>query len=447
MVIDENGFAQTKKLPYGIYTAHQTKGKDGTEFIEDFDIVINKHGEIYRYLINNATYKSYGMVIDPTVYEVSLTYAGQDISVTSTAITVTNARQKAVIDLKKVLEQDDLFELGNNNELQKVQFALYAAEDLTATDGSVIPKDGLLEILSLNADGTAEFATDLPVEAKAYVKEYSTDEHYVLSDTEYPVIFEYAGQNVSEVRISVNNGNAIENTLKRGSIIGKKSDEQGNALADAVFGLFRAEETEYTEATALLTAVSNNDGVFRFDNVPVGEYVVIELSAPEGYLLDNTPIPVTLNKDGQIVTIKAVNIWANGKLIITKSDFSDGTLLPNVGFRIRNEQGEIVSEGYTNENGVVEFDGLKRGKYTYQEFEAKSGYILDETEYPFEITKEQAVVEVNITNNKVPIPVEIPKTGNKSKTLYFAAGTLGVLTSAAWITLSFIKRRKTKSTL
>lgn len=174
------------------------------------------------------------MVIDPTVYEVSLTYAGQDISVTSTAITVTNARQKAVIDLKKVLEQDDLFELGNNNELQKVQFALYAAEDLTATDGSVIPKDGLLEILSLNADGTAEFATDLPVEAKAYVKEYSTDEHYILSDTEYPVIFEYAGQNVSEVRISVNNGNAIENTLKRGSIIGKKSDEQGNALADAV---------------------------------------------------------------------------------------------------------------------------------------------------------------------------------------------------------------------
>lgn len=647
LVTDGNGFAQTKKLPYGTYTVHQTKGNEGAEFIADFDVVINANGEIYRYLINNATFKSYlkftkkdtetgktvplagtgiqlydpqgnlitmtytyptpttidtfytdsngrlitpeqlpygkgysavevyapygyvvdktpvhfditpetmtkdgaltvvnitksnmpqkgtiditklgevfsstsfdgtfyqpvfslannkgavftitaaediitpdgtirakqgdvvdivtignsttqskllylgkylvqetkaayGMVIDPTVYEVSLTYAGQDISVTSTAITVTNARQKAVIDLKKVLEQDDLFELGNNNELQKVQFALYAAEDLTATDGSVIPKDGLLEILSLNADGTAEFATDLPVEAKAYVKEYSTDEHYVLSDTKYPVIFEYAGQNVSEVRISVNNGNAIENTLKRGSIIGKKSDEQGNALADAVFGLFRIEETEYTEATALLTAVSNNDGVFRFDNVPVGKYVVIELSAPEGYLLDNTPIPVTLNKDGQIVTIKAVNIWANGKLIIIKSDFSDGTLLPNVGFRIRNEQGEIVSEGYTNENGVVEFDGLKRGKYTYQEFEAKSGYILDETEYPFEITKEQAVVQVNITNKKVPIPVEIPKTGNKSKTLYFAAGTLGVLNSAAWITISLIRRRKTKSTL
>ena len=195
-----------------------------------------------------------------------------------------------------------------------------------------------------------------------------------------------------------------------------------------------------------MTAVSNNDGVFRFDNVPVGEYVVIELSAPEGYLLDNTPIPVTLNKDGQIVTIKAVNIWANGKLIITKSDFSDGTLLPNVGFRIRNEQGEIVSEGYTNENGVVEFDGLKRGNIPIRNLKQKAVYIR-RNEYPFEITKEQAVVEVNITNNKVPIPVEIPKTGNKSKTLYFAAGTLGVLTSAAWITLSFIKRRKTKSTL
>ena len=56
-----------------------------------------------KYLVQE-TKAAYGMVIDPTVYEVSLTYAGQDISVTSTAITVTNARQKAVIDLKKVLE-------------------------------------------------------------------------------------------------------------------------------------------------------------------------------------------------------------------------------------------------------------------------------------------------------------------------------------------------------
>ena len=59
LVTGENGFAQSKKLPYGVYTVHQTKGNEGTEFIPDFDVVINQHGEVYRYLINNATFESY----------------------------------------------------------------------------------------------------------------------------------------------------------------------------------------------------------------------------------------------------------------------------------------------------------------------------------------------------------------------------------------------------
>lgn len=641
LVTDENGYAETKDLPYGVYTVHQIAGNEGAEFIPDFDVVINQHGEVYRYLINNATFESYvkfvkedaetgktvplagtgvqlydpqgelitmtytyptpttidtfytddngvlvtpeplpygegysavevsapygyvldstptyfditpetmqedggitvvmvskgdmaqkgtiditklgeqfssvsydgtfyqpvyamansvgavfeitaaediitpdgtlraaagtvvdtvtmgngttssqplylgkyyvqeiqaayGQVLDPTVYEVTLSYAGQNVSVTSTAITITNQRQKVVIDLLKVLEQDELFGIGMNGEISNVQFALYAAEDLTAADGSVIPQDGLLEILTLNADGTATIATDLPVDAKVYVQEYSTDDHYILSDTKYPVTFEYAGQDVAEVHISVNDGEAIENTLKRGDVYGKKVDEQGNTLPGAVFGLFRADTMEFTEETALMLSTSDADGLFSFLGVPLGNYVIVELSAPEGYLFDNTPIPVSITEDAQIVEIEAVNTWAAGKLIITKSDVSTGQLLPGVGFRIRNEQGEIIREGYTDENGVVEFDQLPKGKYTYQEFAAADGYVLDETEYSFEITDDLTEIRVSMTNEQ--IPVEIPQTGGNTAAWATAAAATALI-SAAWITIAR-KRKKARA--
>lgn len=640
LVTDENGFAQTQKLPYGVYTVHQTQGNEGAAFIPDFEVVISEHGEVYRYLINNATFESYlkftksdaetgktiplagtgvqlydpqgklvtmsftyptptvvdtfytdsdgklvtpeklpygkgykavevkapygyvldstpvyfditpetmqeeggltvvlisksdapqkgtiditklgevfssvseengiyqpvfdltnnkgaefritaaedittpdgtlrtaagavadtlvigdsttkskplylgkylvqetkaahGMVLDPTVYEVTIAYAGQNVSVTSAAITVTNARQKAIIDLEKVLEKDEVFDIGEDDEILNVQFALYAAEELTAADGSVIPKDGLLEILSLNENGTAQFSTDLPVDAKTYVKEYSTDEHYILSDEIYPVVFEYEGQDTAEVHISVNNGAPIDNTLKRGDIYGKKVDEQGNVLAGCQFGLFPTSAEDFTEETALMLSESDENGIFAFTDVPMGDYMLVELSAPDGYLFGGEPISVSITEDGQLVELEAVNTWADGKLIIMKSDISNGKPLPNVGFRIRNEQGEIIREGYTDESGVVEFDKLQKGKYTYQEFAAADGYILDETEYPFEITDEQTVVRINMTNT--PIPVEIPKTG-ETAAVWLSVTATAVLLAAAWITLSQ-KRRKSK---
>lgn len=63
LVCDENGFAQTKDMPYGVYTVHQTVGWEGTEFIADFDVNISENGQTYRYLINNSEFKSYVKVV------------------------------------------------------------------------------------------------------------------------------------------------------------------------------------------------------------------------------------------------------------------------------------------------------------------------------------------------------------------------------------------------
>ena len=63
LTCDENGFAQTKDMPYGIYTVHQTKGWEGTEFMEDFDVNISADGQTYRYIINNEKFESYIKIV------------------------------------------------------------------------------------------------------------------------------------------------------------------------------------------------------------------------------------------------------------------------------------------------------------------------------------------------------------------------------------------------
>ena len=63
LTCDENGFAETKDLPYGIYTVHQVKGWDGRELLPDFDVYIAKDGQTYRYLANNANFESYIKIV------------------------------------------------------------------------------------------------------------------------------------------------------------------------------------------------------------------------------------------------------------------------------------------------------------------------------------------------------------------------------------------------
>ena len=185
----------TLRYSAGEVVATITTGTDGTAtgeplYLGKFEI--------------KETKAPHGMALNPEPQTVELVYAGQEVEITSVSSAFYNERQRVQIDLSKVLEQDEKFGIGQNGEILSVQFGLYAAEDITAADGMAIPKDGLIEIDSCDENGKAVFATDLPVGAKLYVKEYSTDEHYLISDEIYPVEFAYAGQETAVVNISVN---------------------------------------------------------------------------------------------------------------------------------------------------------------------------------------------------------------------------------------------------
>ena len=253
------------------------------------------------------TVAPYGTVINPEPHTVELTYSGQNEKLTNTSTSFTNDRQKVEIDLTKVLEQNKKFNIGNNDEILNVSFGLYADEDLKALNGTAIPKDGLLEIITCDEKGKANFTTDLPI-GSYYVKEISTDSHYILSDKKYPVVFEYAGQDTATVHISVNDGEPLGNEIIYGTTKGLKIDrETEETISGALFGLFSINETKFTEETAILTSESNEEGILTFENVPYGEYIVRELKPADGYLPNEESYQATSSENEEIIEITVEN--------------------------------------------------------------------------------------------------------------------------------------------
>lgn len=250
----------------------------------------------------------YGMVLNDEAKSVELTYAGETVKLTETSAEFYNERQKAEVSLSKILGKDETFGIGNNGEILSVQFGLYAAEDLTAADGSSVPTDGLLEIANCNENGSITFKTDIPVGTKLYVKEIAADSHYILSDEKYPVTFDYAGQDTVLVEIKADGGEAIKNDILYGSVKGLKIDRETEAvIAGAKFGLFRSGETEFTAESAILTVESGEDGVFTFENIPYGDWLIKELQPADGYLANDKIYPVRISENGQTIGITVVN--------------------------------------------------------------------------------------------------------------------------------------------
>ena len=378
------------------------------------------------------------MVLNGEIIETELVYAGQEIEITTTSASIYNERQKVELSLLKLLEKDDKFHIGEKDEILCVKFGLFAAKELIAGDGTSIPKDGLLEIATCDKDGKITFKTDVPVGAKLYVQELETDAHYQLTDTKFYVEFAYAGQDTAIVHLTFNQGDKIENKLIRGSILGKKVDEDGNVLKGVMFGLFKKDETEFTNKNAILISKTDADGLFGFEEVAYGTWIVKELKTLPQYVLDETAYEVTIGTHEEVIEMTIVNKFITGTLEITKSDLSTGKLLANVGFRIRNEKGEIVEEGYTDDKGIAKFT-LRYGKYTYQEFSALEGYILDEKEYPFEIKEDGQIIKAEMKNELIPLS---PKTGDETATGFWMG--LGAIALGGIISTGIVcvKRKK-----
>lgn len=156
--------------------------------------------------------------------------------------------------------------------------------------------------------GNILFTENDDIGFKWYVKEIDTDKHYILSDTKYEFDTEYQGQDIKIIDIKVNDDKAIENNLIYGSVKGLKVDRETQEVIKGVtFGLFFANTSELTEKNAVLTAVTDDNGIFTFTNVPYGEYIIKELKPAEGYLDNEDIFKVTISTHEQMIELSPIN--------------------------------------------------------------------------------------------------------------------------------------------
>lgn len=338
IMTDENGYGETEPLYLGRYEVREIKAP-------------------YGYVLNN----------EPK--EAELTYAGQEFEVRDTVDTeFENEYQRVMIRLSKTMENDELFGIGSNGEYKNVRFGLFAAKDITASNGTLIPAGGLISAVSLDENMTAVIAEKIPF-GKYYVQEIATDEHYVLNGEKYLVTFEYMGQDIQTVDIDCGE---FENVIKRGRIEGHKTDDKSEPLENALFGLFRTDCTEFTESNAIMTAISDEKGYFEFGNIPYGEYVVREIKAPTGYILSDESYPVSISEDGEVIEITAENKPITVK--ISKRDIY-GNELKGAKMQIIDSEGNIVDE-WTSDGTDHIVTELPAGDYTLKEIAAPDGYVI-----------------------------------------------------------------------
>lgn len=396
---------------FEIYAAEDIVTLDGTtrcykgEKIDE--ITTGKNGiakskELYlgKYNIIEKT-ASNGFVNANEQYDVELTYEGQNIKVTSSSLSVYNDRQKVSVSLLKELSKDERFKLGMNDEILSVQFGVFADEDIKAVDGSVIPKDSLITYGNCDENGKLTFNCDLPIGFKWYAKEIATDNHYILSDTKYEFNTEYQGQDVETINTDLNNGKPIVNDLIYGTVKGLKIDrETEKAIKGALFGLFKSDTTEYTETNAILTAESDENGIFVFDNIPFGEYTVKELQPAENYLPSDNIHHITVTDNEQIIEITAVN----DRIPELKTT---ATI---------NSEKEVTAKGKITITDTVEYKHLVPGK----EYKIVGTLMDKSTGKPFEIDEKAVTSEVTFTpdkpNGKIDVSFTFDASGIKTDT-------------------------------
>ena len=362
-----------------------TTGADGT--------AVSKELYLGKYEVKEIT-APFGMVLNEEIHAVELVYAGQNVAVTETAASFYNERQRVEIDLIKRLMTDEAYGIGKNGEIFDVTFGLYAEKELTAADGTVIPADGLIEIISLDGNGSGKVKTDLPI-GSYYVKELATNSAYILNGQKYSVAFEYAGQETATVHITANDGEAIENDIIYGSVSGKKSDEDGNALGGAVIGIFKTGTEKFTTENAIQTTVTAADGSFSFEKVPYGTWVIREIESPTGFVLSEEEITVAIGAVDEVVEIELVNYFIKGNIELTKvdKDYPDNKLT-GAEFEVyadtngdgKLDNGDKLLGTMTElDDGVYQMKELRYGKYLVREKTAPTGFELDENVYSVSI--------------------------------------------------------------
>ena len=246
---------------------------------------------------------------------------------------------------------------------------------LTRANGDVVKED-----IKTGEDGNA-FVEDLDA-ADYIVTEVTAPGGYIIDKTPHAVSLEQ-GKTYTLT---------IENTKKPGLLIKKVDAQTSKPLAGASFKVTRGDGSVVRE-----NVVSDVDGVVHIPELDTGVYIITEVKAPDGYVIDEAPKTVQLRK-GQTyeVTFKDTK---QSQLVIKKVDEDTRQPLKNAKFKITKSNGELVKESETDENGTITLTGLPDCSLVVTEIKAPDGYILQDTPKTIEV-KAGGSYELTFTNKK-----------------------------------------------
>lgn len=368
---DANGALTFANLPYGTYTLHEGEPLTGYARVADQTVTIDATGATIT-----------GGVVSPI------------------ALAIADPRAEGTVTVTKT---DDY-----QQPLAGVAFGLFPvdANGATASTPAFTATTG--------DDGRAQF-TNVPW-AKYVLRELSGKDGYVKAEGDLKT-FELGGP-------SFDAGTFVNERID-GTVSVKKVDETGDALAGATFGLFPVDASGVAASVPVMSATSGSDGVATFTNVHWGVYQVKETSAPEGYTLSDTALPVTV--DAQHLTVAAGTVTdrpITGTVILTKTS-DDGTPLAGVEFALypvtKGPDGSTTvadvpaMRALSDANGRVSFDSVRYGMYELRETKGLPGYLTMEKPLGVVVTADGATIDLGqVVNTAERGAIRLLKTDAKT---------------------------------
>ena len=228
------------------------------------------------------------------------------------------------------------------------------------------------------------------------------------STGKYQSLASYTGTGLDPVRAYIKIKATV--TEDKGSLTINKTDaDTGKALAGVTYWLYDSAGNKVADVT------TGTDGKAVFSDLPLGSYSYQEISAPSGYVVDDTKYQITITSTTLNITETRTNALGKASVEISKMDADSNTPLQGAGFRLYDASGSQVAEGYTDANGKLTFTGLKLGSYTCKEFQAPAGYELDDTVLPIVLNQNGQILKVTRENKLITGSIEILKVDADTK--------------------------------
>ena len=342
------------------------------------------------------------------------------------------------------------FTTGNSGySLKGAQYGVYASEADAKSDKN------RLETLTTNANGDAASGKRYALGKKLYFKELTASPGYFLDPNIYSLTIASSGGNAITVKevpgsdsghlriCKVSDEGTKPETITESAAVFKveffaNADWSGKATRTWFFktkdGVVWLNDKSYLDASqSNAEFYLDADGAACF---PIGTVKIAEHTAPTGFVRSDKVLLARINQDsngGPVVwhwetedsgdighepegaTVKNTRI--RGNLEVIKKDKDEDIYLSGAGFRLFDSTGNQVAEGYTDTSGKLSFKDLLSGEYTYQEFKAPKGFVLDKTVYSFSVTENGATVKHTRVNERRPGTIEVLKRDTKGNPL------------------------------